>query len=102
MIMSDGLLFLLFFLGIWIVVISVITSAAKQVKKQRRTISSDGHAVSPQEDFTCEGRDGHVHPKLSAKDAADFGRRYIVHNDPETGYVILNGVKRKLSDCKDL
>ena len=98
----DGFLSVLLFLGIWIAIFSVFSSVLAKARKQERTISSDGHVVSKEEDLTCEGRDGHVHPKLSAKDAADFGRRYIVHNDPETGYVILNGVKRKLSDCKDL
>ena len=28
--------------------------------------------------------------------------RYIVHDEPEQGYVILNGVKRRIEDCKDL
>lgn len=98
----DGFLSVLLFLGIWIAIFSVFSSVLAKSRKQGRMISSDGHVVSKEEDLTCEGRDGHVHPKLSAKDAADFGRRYIVHNDPETGYVILNGVKRKLSDCKDL
>ena len=31
--------------------------------------------------------------------AKEFGPRYIVHDEPEEGYVILNGVKRKLTDC---
>lgn len=32
----------------------------------------------------------------------DFLPRYSVAEQPETGYVILNGVKRKLRDCRNL
>ena len=32
----------------------------------------------------------------------DFLPRYSVAEQPETGYVILNGIKRKLRDCRNL
>ena len=85
---------------IWIVI--VVAFANVFARKGRRTISSDGHAVPKNQDLTCETKAGHVHPEISAKDKADYGARYIVHNDPEMGYVVLNGVKRKISECKDL
>ena len=100
--MADGFLFVLLFLGIWIAVFSFIAAVVKERRGRKKMVSSDGHVVSPRDDETCEGKDGHIHRRLSPQDTADFGKRYIVHNDPETGYVVLNGVKRKISDCKDL
>ena len=35
--------------------------------------------------------------KISIKPKKD-----VVHDEPEQGYVILNGVKRRIEDCKDL
>lgn len=32
----------------------------------------------------------------------DFLPRYSAAEQPETGYVILNGIKRKLRDCRNL
>ena len=61
------------------------------------TVSSDGHKVSEDEDLTCETKDGHRH-----ETNPEFGRRYIVHNEPNTGYVVLNGKLMKIEDCKDL
>lgn len=31
-----------------------------------------------------------------------IGSRLVAHPEPEEGYVVLNGVKRKLEDCKNL
>ncbi len=98
----DGLIWTLLSLGLWIFIIASFVSAFLNKKRRRSTIAHDGHVIPPDQDITCEGRDGHQHPQPSAQDIKDYGRRYIVHNDPETGYVILNGIKRKLSDCKDL
>ena len=83
----------------WIVIIFIasIASAAKQRNAGRRIVSSDGHEVPPSQDLTCD-RYGHSHEESSP----EFGRRYIVHEEPEDGYVILNGVKRKISECKYL
>ena len=87
---------------VWIIVISAFVSVLGQSRKKRKTIAADGHVIPPEKDVTCEGRDGHRHPQLTAKQKADYGPRYIVHDELETGYVILNGVKRKISECKDL
>ena len=56
---------------------TIVVLAAGSAKRARRPVSDDGH-------------DHHNIP------------RYIVHTDAETGYVVLNGVKRKISDCKYL
>jgi|GEM_PF-6042292 len=66
-----------------------VATAKKVVKK--KTISDDGHEVAQEQDLTCENTYGHSHPETSE-------RRYIVHEDPEEGYVILNGEKRKISE----
>lgn len=87
---------------IWALIIGVWAKVFSAGKRRRATISSDGHVVPPNEDVTCEGKDGHNHPKMTPAQQREFGPRYIVHNEPETGYVVLNGVKRRISDCKDL
>lgn len=69
-------------------------------KNRKRTRSSDGHFVPADQDLTCGTKDGHTHSQEG--NVAEYGSRYIVHNDPETGYVILNGIKRKLTDCRNL
>lgn len=63
-------------------------------KRFGKTISDDGHVVPESQDLTCETRHGHHH--------ASTGPRYIVHEEPERGYVVLNGVKRRLTDCRNL
>lgn len=92
----------MFFDLIFFVIFTVIISMAvvgaglsgKTVRKTYGTKSSDGHYVPKSQDMTCR-KYGHRHETESTP-------RYIVHEDPETGYVILNGIKRKISDCKNL
>lgn len=82
------------------VFVSLFTAVVKETKKRQGVMSSDGHRVSAGEDLTCDTQHGHSH--AGTGDSSEFGPRYIVHNDPEEGYVILNGVMRKLTDCRDL
>lgn len=98
---------IVFILFLAIIFASAVISAAKGGKNssagrknayRHRTISSDGHAVAHNEDLTCETRQGHVHPETLQLEK-EYGHRYIVHDEPEEGYVVLNGVKRKLTDC---
>lgn len=65
--------------------------------RKAMTISSDGHTVPENEDFTCENTAGHNHTVNP-----EYGHRYIVHNEPNNGYVVLNGELRKISDCENL
>lgn len=80
----------------FVVITAAVVSAAKS-RRNAHTISDDGHVVPPGQDLTCENQYGHQHAPVPGTE-----RRYIVHEDPEEGYVILNGVKRKLKDCKYL
>ncbi len=66
--------------------------------RQRGTVSDDGHRVPRAQDLTCETQYGHRH---NSPDDRNYAPRYIVHEEPEPGYVILNGVKRKIKDIKD-
>lgn len=90
------------FFFVWIIIIltffAVILSSTKikGPKRQRRTVAHDGHAIPKENDITCETAYGHNHGLTPE------GRRYIVHEDPPEGYVILNGVKRSLDECKNL
>ena len=97
------------FFVIWIVFMIFMTivsirSAQKKntgVRPRRRTVSSDGHEVPPGEDLTVDTGASH-YSRYKEKADEEFGRRYIVHNEPTQGYVILNGVMRSLDECKDL
>lgn len=82
---------------VYFLLMAFIITLAKKSQKGRIVISDDGHQVKQSEDLTCETKDGHRHPKNN-----DFGPRYIVHNEPSEGYVTLNGIVRKIEDCKDL
>ncbi len=90
--------FFLPFLVYIVFMAAVISLAVKnqEGKTRKAPVSDDGHAVPKEQDLTCE-RYGHDH-----QENTEFGRRYIVHEDPEEGYVILNGIKRKISECKNL
>lgn len=81
----------------WIIIAAVIAavSSARRGTLRVPPQSSDGHFVPRQQDLTCETQYGHQHGN-------EPNKRYIVHEDPPEGYVILNGVKRKISDCKYL
>ena len=88
--------FMFIFAGIMII-LAVVTPviAGISMKQKRYTISDDGHVVKAEQDVTCSNQYDHRHPETPQA-------RYIVHEDPEMGFVILNGVKRKISDCKYL
>ena len=50
-----------------------------------RPLADDGHYIKAEDDISCR-RFGHQH-------AEDAVPRFIPHNDPEEGYIILNGKK---------
>ncbi len=90
------------FFFVWIIIIltfaAVILGSTKTknpVSRLKRTIADDGHVIPFENDITCETAYGHNH-------AATGERRYIVHEDPPEGYVVLNGIKRRIEDCKYL
>lgn len=47
-------------------------------------------------DVTCETQYDHTHEQMNT---SEYGKRYVVRPQVENGYVVLNGVKRKLTDC---
>ncbi len=89
----------MFFL-VWFVIIltffSVIVASTKirNPLKRRSVISDDGHVVPASQDLTCETKYGHHHGSAEP--------RYIVHEEAVEGYVVLNGIKRSLEECKYL
>lgn len=59
-----------------------------------RTVrTSDGHSLSDEQDITCR-QFGHNHPAWE-----EPGVRYIVHDDPEDGFIILNGTKMRVTEA---
>ena len=100
--------FLIFLIIVLLVIAEISYSwkrtvrVAKEVSKRTKaTVSSDGCVVPQEEDETCEGKDGHTHKELVGYENEKFGKRYVVHNEIENGYVVLNGVRKKIKDCKD-
>lgn len=98
-------LFLIFF-----VLVRVLNAAKKKNSGTGRTVSgntasgsranrpfskgpmaSDGHRVPKDQDISCR-RYGHKHEEFDTP-------RFIPHEDPEEGYVILNGVRMKLTEA---
>lgn len=69
------------------------SSRSKTSRKStgRSPMASDGHRVPKDQDISCR-RYGHNHPEFDTP-------RFIPHEDPEEGYIILNGVKMKLTDA---
>lgn len=59
----------------------------------RRPRSTDGHALKKEQDITCR-QFGHRHPEWE-----EPATRYIVHDDPEDGYIILNGKMMKRTEA---
>ena len=57
----------------------------------RTPVASDGHRVPKDQDISCR-RFGHNHEEFDTP-------RYIPHEDPEEGYIVLNGVRMKLSEA---
>lgn len=54
-------------------------------------LALDGHRVSKDQDISCR-RYGHKHKEFDTP-------RFIPHEDPEEGYVVLNGVRMKLTEA---
>ena len=92
------------------VILTMFTAAsASLIRIRKPTTAHDGHIIRSEDDITCETKYGHHHPKqeeffpedeTASAVSSEPTPRYIVHDDPEEGYVVLNGVKRKLEDCK--
>ena len=61
--------------------------------KGRPARSSDGHVMKGGKDITCR-QFGHNHPEWE-----EPATRYIVHDDPEDGYIILNGKKMRITEA---
>ena len=57
----------------------------------RTPMASDGHRVPKDQDISCR-RFGHRHEEFDTP-------RFIPHDDLEEGYIILNGVRMKLTEA---
>lgn len=64
---------------------SVFARSAGKTGPRTRPLADDGHYIKAEDDISCR-RFGHRH-------AEDAVPRFIPHNDPEEGYIILNGKK---------
>ena len=69
----------------------------KQNSKNRKVMSSDGHKVSNEFDRTCETQFGHNHRTEYSMDS-----RYVVHEEPTQGYIVLNGKKYSKNELNKL
>lgn len=57
-------------------------------------------SLSPIEETSHEGHS--PYGKYGQNHEDRIGRTLIRHPEPEPGYVVLNGVKRKIEDCRNL
>lgn len=91
--------FVLFLIAVWVFIGLSLRRSSRMQSKDNRNLSrsSDGHIVPRKDDMTCETKYGHHHTSIDGEHP-----RYIVHEEPNEGYVILNGVKRKITDCRNL
>lgn len=64
---------------------TIARSTGKTGKFISRALASDGHYIEGEDDISCR-QYGHSHPEADVP-------RFIPHNDPEEGYIILNGKK---------
>ncbi len=58
-----------------------------------RARSTDGHVLSKDQDITCR-KYGHRHSRREEPEM-----RFLVHDDPEQGYILLNGVKMRITEA---
>lgn len=74
-----------------------VSSPGRQAASRRQggsiggPLASDGHRMSREQDVSCR-RFGHQHEEFDTP-------RYIPHDDPEDGFILLNGVKMRLSEA---
>ena len=99
--MTDSILFLSVF--IYIAVLIALISIGVAMGKRNQI----GHTAFQQNMFagknTLQPGNPRFHSSGKGRESEpDFGPRYVVTEQPEKGYVILNGVKRKLRDCRNL
>ena len=64
---------------------------ASRRRSANRPLASDGHRVPSDQDISCR-RYGHRHEEFDTP-------RFIPHDDLEEGYIILNGVRMKLTEA---
>ena len=80
--MNGSFFFVILILAITWFIIVFIFGSRKTNEHSSKTISDDGHRIPKKQDITCYGEYGHDHPE-------DVQPRYIVHEEPVEGYVIL-------------
>ena len=70
-------------------------SPVKKSRPSRPARAQDGHILNGIKDITCR-QFGHDHGVEEEPLS-----RFIVHDDPEDGYILLNGVKMLLSEADE-
>ncbi len=64
---------------------------AERARKIGLPVADDGHVIRREDDISCR-RFGHRHPEEDTL-------RFIPHDDPTEGYIILNGKRMLLSEA---
>lgn len=91
------------------VIASIIVSVRQGMKKSahitpHREYETAENAYeesqSPIEETSHEGHSPYGEYTRNHEDR--IGRKLVPHPEPEPGYVVLNGVKRRIEDCKNL
>ncbi|MBR2809931.1 MAG: hypothetical protein IKD69_00985 [Solobacterium sp.] len=83
-----------------LVIILVLISSIARISSQNWSVSRGQRGYT--KDFIPQDADMD-HPASHASDNLNGVRGGVIrHDDPEPGYVVLNGRKRRISDCKNL
>ena len=78
-----------------VMVLAVYTSTHKGTADE--TSPKNAKKTKHADDLTCEAKYNHKHDALPTDTP-----RYIVQEEPEEGYIVLNGKKIRKQDCKNL
>lgn len=88
-----------FFIVGLVLFLLIARSIYKRIVRSEQPVSSDGHRIKPSENNTVQTP---KHPIVKSRYAnrQDPLPQYIVHEEPEEGYIILNGKKISKKDLK--
>lgn len=101
---SDGFFPLALLLTITFLFLGAFSTKLQQANsQQRKNFNNDYIPPKSPLDTPLRTTPRHIPSIMEPNHTDDINGRNIIHRDaPEKGYVILNGVKRRIHECKNL
>ena len=102
--MSDGFLPLSLLLTVTFLFLAIFSAKLQQANnQQRKTFNNDYIPPKSPLDIPVRTVPRHVPSIMETNHTDDINGKNIIHREaPEKGYVVLNGVKRRIHECKNL